>query len=141
MNERLKDARNRAVEFWNKYNRKQKTMMVSITLAVIVLLIVLVVMFTKPSYVTLVECESATVASDVKDALNDAGIDYTISNSYVVKVKSEDKVNAEMAIAVSGVVAKEYTIEEALSGGMSTTEADKQKWMEKYSKKARKENE
>lgn len=132
MNERLKDARNRAVEFWNKYNRKQKTMMVSITLAVIVLLIVLVVMFTKPSYVTLVECESATVASDVKDALNDAGIDYTISNSYVVKVKSEDKVNAEMAIAVSGVVAKEYTIEEALSGGMSTTEADKQKYYKAY---------
>ncbi len=132
MNERLKDVQKRAVDFWNKYNRKQKTMMVSITLAVIVLLIVLVVVFTKPSYVTLVECDSAAVASDVKDALKDAGISYTISNNYVVKVKSEDKVNAEMAIAVSGVVAKEYTIEEALSGGMSTTEADKQKYYKAY---------
>lgn len=127
MNERVKDIQKRAVDFWNKYNRKQKTMMVSITLAVVVLLIVLVVVFTKPSYVTLVECESPTVASDVKNALNDAGISFKISNNYVVKVKSEDKVNAEMAIAVSGVMAKEYTIEEALSGGMSTTEADKQK--------------
>lgn len=132
MNERLKDVQKRAVDFWNKYNRKQKTMMVSISLAVVVLLIVLVVVFTKPSYVTLVECESATVASDVKDALRDAGIGYTISNNYVVKVKSEDKVNAEMAIAVAGVVSKEFTIKEALAGGMSTTQADKQKYYQVY---------
>lgn len=132
MNERLNQARQKAIDFWNKYNRKQKTMMISITLAVIVLLVVVVVMFTKPSYVTLVECDSASTASDVKDALADAGIAYTISDNYVVKVKSEDKVEAEMAIAVSGVVAKEYTIEEALSGGMSTTEADKQKRYKAY---------
>lgn len=132
MNEKLNQAKQKAVDFWNKYNRKQKTMMISITLAVIVLLIVLVTMFTKPSYVTLVECDSAASASDVKDALNDAHIAYTISDSYVVKVKKEDKVEAEMAIAVAGVVAKEYTIEEALSGGMSTTEADKQKRYKAY---------
>ena len=71
MNERLKNVQKRAVDFWNKYNRKQKTMMISITLAVIILLIVMVVMFTKPSYVTLVECDSATTASDVKDSLKD----------------------------------------------------------------------
>ena len=132
MNERLKNVQKRAVDFWNKYNRKQKTMMISITLAVIILLIVMVVMFTKPSYVTLVECDSATTASDVKDSLKDAGINYTITDNFIVKVKSEDKVEAEMAIATSGVVAKEYTIEEALSGGMSTTEADKQKYYKAY---------
>jgi flagellar M-ring protein FliF len=132
MNERLNQAKQKAVEFWNKYNRKQKTMMISITLAVIVMLIIMVFVFTRPSYVTLVECDSASTASDVKDALTDAGISYTISDSYVVKVKSEDKVEAEMAIAVSGVVAKEYTIDEALSGGMTTTEADKQKRYKAY---------
>ena len=127
MNERLKEVQKRVVDFWNKYNRKQKTLMISITLAVIVLLIILAVVFNKPDYVTLVECESASVASDVKDSLNDAGIEFTISDNYVVKVNKEDKVEAEMAIAVSGVVAQDYTIEEALSGGMSTTEADKNK--------------
>lgn len=132
MNERLKAIQKRAVDFWNKYNRKQKTMMISITLAVIILLIVMVVMFTKPTYVTLVECDSASTASDVKDSLNDAGISFTITNNYVVKVKSEDKVEAEMAIATSGVIAKEYTIDQALSGGMSTTEADKQKRYKAY---------
>lgn len=132
MNERLKKAQQKAVEFWNKYNRKQKTLMISITLAVIILLIVLAVIFTKPSYVTLVECESATTASDVRDELNDAGISYTITDNFVVKVKKEDKVEAEMAIATSGIVAKEYTIEQALSGGISTTEADKQKYYKAY---------
>ena len=132
MNEKLNQAKQKAVDFWNKYNRKQKTMMISITLAVIVLLIVLVTMFNKPSYVTLVECDSAASASDVKDALTDAHIAYTISDNYVVKVKKQDKVEAEMAIAVAGVVAKEYTIEQALSGGMTTTEADKQKRYQVY---------
>lgn len=127
MNERLKEVQTKVVDFWNKYNRKQKTLMISITLAVIALLVVLAVIFNRTDYVTLVECESASVASDVKDALNDAGIGYTISDNYVVKVSKENKVEAEMAIAVSGVVANDYTIEEALSGGMSTTEADKNK--------------
>lgn len=132
MNEKVNELKKRAVDFWNKYSRKQKTLMISITLAVIVMIIVMVVVFTKPSYVTLVECDSATTASDVKDALSSAGISYTITDNFIVKVKSGDKVNAEMAIATSGVVAKEYTLKEALSGGMSTTEADKQKYYKAY---------
>lgn len=127
MNERLKEVQKRTMDFWNKYNRKQKTLMISITLSVIALLVILAVVFNKPDYVTLVECESASVASDVKDSLNDAGIEFTISDNYVVKVSKADKVEAEMAIAVSGVIARDYTIDQALSGGMSTTEADKNK--------------
>lgn len=132
MNERLKAAQKKAVDFWNRYNRRQKTMIISITLAVIVLLIVAVSIFNRPQYITLVECGNATVASDVRDALNDAGISFTITSNYVVKVKKEDKVEAEMAIATSGVIAKEYTIDQALSGGMSTTEADKEKKYKAY---------
>lgn len=127
MNERLKGVQTKVVDFWNKYNRKQRTLMISITLAVVVLLIVLAVMFNRPDYVTLVECESASVAADVKDSLNEAGIEYTITDNFVVKVSKENKVEAEMAIAVSGVMANDYTIEKALEGGMSTTEADKNK--------------
>ncbi len=132
MNERLNQAKQRAVEFWNKYNRKQKTMMISIVLAVIVLLVVVVMMVNKPQYVILVECESAATAKDVRSCLDEAKIEYTISDNYVVKVKKEDKVEAEMAIATSGVVAKEYTIDEALADSMSTTEADKQKKYQAY---------
>lgn len=127
MNERLKDAQKQLIDFWNKYNRKQKTMMISITLALVVFIVVLAVLLNKTDYVVLVECESASQASDVKSELQSAGISYTINGSWVVKVAKADKVNAEMAIATSGVIAKEYTIDEALKGSLSSTEADKMK--------------
>lgn len=102
MNEKLKDAQKKLVDFWNKYNRKQKTMMVSIALALVVFVVVLAVVLNKTDYVILVECESATQASDVRNELSSAGISYTISDNWVVKVAKEDKVNAQIAIATSG---------------------------------------
>lgn len=132
MNEKLKDAQKKLIDFWNKYNRKQKTMMVSIALALVVFIVVLAVILNKTDYVTLVECESASQASEVREELNSAGISYTISDNWVVKVAKEDKVNAEMAIATSGVIAKEYTLDEALDGSLSVTEADKQKKYKAY---------
>lgn len=127
MNEKLKDAQKKLIDFWNKYNKKQKTMMISIVLALVVFIVVLAVMLNKTDYVVLVECESASQASDVKSELQSAGISYTISSNWVVKVATDDKVNAEMAIATSGVIAKEYTLDEALNGSLSVTEADKLK--------------
>lgn len=132
MNEKLKDAQKKLVDFWNKYNRKQKTMMVSIALALVVFVVVLAVVLNKTDYVILVECESATQASDVRNELSSAGISYTISDNWVVKVAKEDKVNAQIAIATSGVISKEFTLEEALDGSLSTTEADKLKRYKAY---------
>lgn len=133
MNERLQAARQRAVEFWNKYNRRQRTLMISIVLAVIVFIAVLAYILTRPEYVTLVTCDSATTASEVRTCLDEAGItDYTMSDTFVVKVLKADKVNAEMAIATAGIGADgysvaDYTLSDALDGGFSSTEADKQK--------------
>ena len=133
MNERVKAVQEKAVEFWNKYNRRQRTLMISIVLAVIVFIAVLAYVLTRPEYVTLLTCDSATTASEVKTCLNDAGItDYTMSDTFVVKVLKEKKVDAEMAIATAGIGADGYSIEDyslndALGGGFSSTEADKQK--------------
>lgn len=133
MNEKVKEARNRAVEFWNKYNRRQRTLMISIVLAVIVFIAVLSYALTRPEYVTLLTCDSATTASEVKKCLEEAGITtYTMSDSFVVKVLKNDKVDAEMAIATAGIEADGYSIDDyslndALSGGFSSTESDKEK--------------
>lgn len=135
MNERLNKARERAVEFWNKYNNKQRVLMIGIVLGVIAVLGFLSYMFSKPSYVILVDSQDASVIADVKSELDTAKIEYTVSSSagsYVVKVKKEDKIEAEMAIATSGVIAHEYTLSEALDGGMTTTEADKEKKYKAY---------
>lgn len=133
MNEKVKEARNKAVEFWNKYNRRQRTLMISIVLAVIVFIAVLSYALTRPEYVTLLTCDSATTASEVKKCLEEAGItQYTMSDSFVVKVLKNDKVDAEMAIATAGIEADGYSIDDyslndALDGGFSSTESDKEK--------------
>ncbi|MDE6253720.1 MAG: hypothetical protein K2M78_14005 [Lachnospiraceae bacterium] len=133
MNEKVKEARNKAVEFWNKYNRRQRTLMISIVLAVIVFIAVLSYALTRPEYVTLLTCDSATTASEVKKCLEEAGITtYTMSDSFVVKVLKNDKVDAEMAIATAGIEADgysidDYSLKDALDGGFSSTESDKEK--------------
>ena len=135
MNERLNKARERALEFWKKYNNKQRALMIGIVVGVIGVLVFLSYMFSKPSYVILVDSQDASVISDVKSELDSAGISYKVSSSggsYIVKVNKEDKIDAEMAIATSGVIAHEYTLSEALSGGMTTTEADKEKKYKAY---------
>lgn len=133
MNEKVKAAQQKAVEFWNKYNRRQKTLMISITLAVIIFIAALSYILTRPEYVTLLTCDSATTASEVKTCLEEAGItNYTMSDTFVVKVLKADKVDAEMAIATVGIGAdgyskEDYTLNDALDGGFSSTEADKEK--------------
>ncbi len=132
MNEQMKNIQNKIVEFWNKYNKKQKTMMFSIIGVLIIAFVIMYFVFNKTTYVTLVECDSAETASSVRDCLTNAGITYTISDTWVVKVEKSDKVEAEMAISTEGVMAKGYSLSDALSGGFDQTEADKEKKYKAY---------
>ena len=77
MKEKVNEARQRAIEFWQKYSRRQKTFMISVVLAVILFIAGLAYFLTRPEYVTLLTCDSANTASEVKTCLTDAGITYT----------------------------------------------------------------
>lgn len=132
MNEQLKNIQKWIVDFWNKYNKKQKTMMISIVGILIVAFVIMYMVLNRATYVTLVECDSAETAASVKNCLTEAGIPYTISDTWIVKVEKDDKVEAEMAISVEGVMAKGYSLDDALSGGFDQTEADKEKKYKAY---------
>lgn len=132
MNEQLKNIQGKIIEFWNKYDKKQKTMMISIVGALIIAFVIMYFVLNKTTYVTLVECESAETASSVRTALDGVGIKYTISDTWVVKVDKEDKVEAEMAISAKGVMASGYSLDDALGGGFDQTEADKEKKYKAY---------
>ncbi|MBE5925833.1 MAG: hypothetical protein E7270_02570 [Lachnospiraceae bacterium] len=132
MNEQLKNILDKIKEFWNKYNKKQKTLMISIVAVLTVAFVIMYFVFNKTTYVTLVECESAQMASSVRECLDGAGIPYKISDTWVVTVDKADKVEAEMAISVEGVMATGYSLDDALSGGFDQTEADKEKKYKAY---------
>ena len=82
MPEQLQKIINRVVEWWKKFNTKQKALMISLTSIVIVALVILGVVMTRPTYTTLIDCENAKSASQVKKILDaDGTIDYKVSNS------------------------------------------------------------
>ena len=55
MDEKLKDVQKKIVDFWKKFDKKQKTIIISITAVVLLALIILAVVLTKTEYVKLVE--------------------------------------------------------------------------------------
>lgn len=132
MNEQVKKAQEKAIELWNKYNRKQKTIIFSVIGVLLIAFVILYMTLNKTTYVTLVQCESADTASSVRSCLDSAGISYKISDTWVVSVEKKDKIEAEMAISTEGVMAKGYSLSDALDGGFDQTEADKEKKYKAY---------
>lgn len=133
MNERIKAVQGRLTGFWGKYDRKQKTMMISITLAVILFIVIMAVVVTRPTYVTLVECDSTAESSEVCDTLEGAQIAYeTSTDGKTVKVKKEDLSKASIELGANNIPAQGYSISDALNGGFSSTEADKEKKYKAY---------
>lgn len=134
MNDKLKQAQQKAVEFWKKYDKKQKTLMISITAVVLITLIILAVVLTRPTYEELITCSDAATAADVTDALEGAAIEYTAENNGLrIMVKSEDLNDATYLIAQEGYTSTAYTMEAYIAdGSFSTTSSDRDRMYQKY---------
>jgi flagellar M-ring protein FliF len=133
MDERLKSIPGRIMGFWNKYTGKQKATMISVTAVVIFTLIILGYVLSRPKMVTLVTCETTKEASEVKDLLEGEGIAMDISDSgMIISVNKNDIADATLLLGANSIPTDGYDIETALSGGFSTTEADKEKKYKLY---------
>jgi len=133
MEERLKSIPIKLMGFWNKYTTKQKATIVSVSGAVILTLVILGIVLTRPTLVTLITCETTKEAGEVKDLLEGEGIPMEISdNGLVISVNKKDMADATIALGANNIPADGYDISTALSGGFSTTEADKQKKYKLY---------
>ena len=138
MPEQLQKIINRVVEWWKKFNTKQKALMISLTSIVIVALVILGVVMTRPTYTTLIDCENAKSASQVKEILDaDGTIDYKVSNSTHFEVNVKDESAANMLLGSNDIATAGYDISKAdvssvVDGSFSRTEADKQKLNKAY---------
>ena len=138
MPEQLKKIINRVVEWWKKFNTKQNALMISLTSIVIVALVILGVVMTRPTYTTLIDCENAKSASQVKEILDaDGTIDYKVSNSTHFEVNVKDESAANMLLGSNDIATAGYDISKAdvssvVDGSFSRTEADKQKLNKAY---------
>ena len=138
MPEQLQKIINRVVEWWKKFNTKQKALMISLTSIVIVALVILGVVMTRPTYTTLIDCENAKSASQVKEILDaDGTIDYKVANSTHFEVNVKDESAANMLLGSNDIATAGYDISKAdvssvVDGSFSRTEADKQKLNKAY---------
>lgn len=84
--------------WWKKFNTKQRSVLISIVAVVIVALVILGVVISRPTQVELVEAQSASEASTIKGVLEDNNISYEVDSKLVFFVNKSDEVNAIQTI-------------------------------------------
>ncbi len=135
MVERLRQIPQRILEWWNKFESKQKTIIVSVVLGVIVAFAVLVTILTRPIYETLVVCESTKEAAQIVDLLEgaDPAITYkTSDDGYQISVLKSQVSQASLLLGANNIPTAQYDLSNVTGGGLSTTETDKQRSYKLY---------
>ena len=134
--ERLRQIPKKIVEWWNKFDARQKTIIISVTAGVVLALAILVTILTRPKYETLITCESTKTASEITTLLQGESIEYqTTDDGLIISVRKEDIAKATLLLGANNYPADSYSLESALAGGFSTTESDKQKTYKLYQEK------
>lgn len=129
MLDRLKAIQTKLVEFWNRFTSKQKTLIVSISAAVIFTLVALIWLLNRTKYVQLVSFENTADASAANEILTEAGIKYTVSNDGLVfSVDEKNESAARLVLGQNNIAAdKDTSYDDAFNNSMSTTDAERKK--------------
>lgn len=137
MQERLRNIPQQLLEWWNKFSVKQKTLLASITLAVIVGLVIVAKVVTTPTMVPIRTCADTKEAAQVKELLDgDSSIKYEVSSDGLsFSVRAQDEANAAILLGQNGIPASGYDISNVFEGGFSSTESDKTKKYQLYLQK------
>ncbi len=127
MPDRIQQIFQRFLDFWNRYNRRQKTIVLSSLAAVILTLVILVAILSTPKYEQLTNCENYNEMSKITTILTDNGYKYqTDERTMTILVREKDLLNAKMLLASSEIETTDYTYQKYFSSiGISTTESDK----------------
>ena len=133
MLDRLRAIPQKILDWWNKFNSKQKTIIISVIAGVALTLAILTTLLMQPQYETLITCESTKEASEITALLEEDKIEFlTTDDGLIISVQKKDIATATLLLGANSFPADSYSIENALAGGFSTTEADKTKRYKLY---------
>lgn len=137
MPEQIKKILDRIVEWWKKFNNKQRILLISVFSVIMIALIILAVVMTKPSYETLHTCKDYAEAAKIKELLaSDESINYTFNEKTLTfTVEEEDLGTASMLLGSNQIELSSYSIANVIDGSFTKTEADKQKAYQDYLEK------
>lgn len=137
MPEQLQKIINQVVEWWKKFNTKQKALLISIVATVLLALVILAVVMGKPTMQILVECENTAEAGQVKDLLDGENtISYQLSqDGLTFYVDEKNLAEASILLGQNNIPTMGYALENVFEGGFSATEADKTKKYKMFQQK------
>ncbi len=127
MMDRLRAIAGRIKEWWDRFETRQKTIIISIAAAVIVMFALLIFLLSRPQYEVLVVCENATEASQVVELLGDEYNYITSADGLTISILESQAPEARILLGANNITSSAYTIENVFSGGFGETESDKQK--------------
>ena len=135
MVDQLKEIPKKIIEWWNKFAPKQKTLIISAAAGVLVAFAVLIWLLSRPQYVLLAVSESTKQTAEITKLLEgaDPAIQYRVStDGYQVEVLKEQLSQANLLLGANNIPAAAYDLSNVTSGGMGTTESDKQKLYKEF---------
>lgn len=133
MQERLRQLLERILDWWKKFNRKQQILLISVVAVVAIAIGLTAFIMTRPKMIELTSCEDTKQAGEVKQLLTDNDIAYEVSSDGLVfTIHAEDEANARILLGSNSLPVSGFTIDDALNGSFTTTEADKDRRYQVY---------
>lgn len=128
MLDRIKKIPVQLYAIWNKYTKKQKTIIISIVGAVFLALILLVVLSNQITYTKLFKFEDNKEAIATIEVLEEAGIPYQASDDLLqIDVDESRKQEAQILLTTNDIISEEdFGTQELLENDLSTTKTDKE---------------
>ncbi len=126
MPEQLKNIQKKALEYWNKWTTKQKTMIIGIFVGVVLVVAALVVILGRTHYTELYTFENTETASRAITALRGAGYASKLdSDKTTVLVDRDYYVEAVSTVYSADVVDEGFDINKLLDTSLTTTNGER----------------
>ncbi|MCI8543295.1 MAG: flagellar M-ring protein FliF [Lachnospiraceae bacterium] len=133
MADKLKEIPGKALEWWNKFTSRQKTIIIAIVAVVIFTFAIIVYTFSRPQYTRLGTYESSTTAAEIVKILDDADITHRESaDAMTIDVLTSQLSQANLAIATEGYVPDSLKYTDIVETGMSITSSDRESMQTEY---------
>lgn len=129
MMDRLVAIKDKFLAFWDKYTTKQKTLIISVVLAIFFAIVLLGYFLTRPVYTELVKLSGDT-ASTFDSALSSGGIDYKKESdskgNTVFSVEQSQYSDAVLLMGENKITDTEMSWDDAFNNDMTVSSAEKQ---------------
>ncbi|MDR2547167.1 MAG: flagellar M-ring protein FliF [Lachnospiraceae bacterium] len=134
MPEQITSIINRVLEWWQKFTPRQKTFIIAVSAGVTLTLVILVSVLNQTQYVPLSTAANASEGAELRDLLEaDGSIRYKVSpDGLRFEVDKRQLASANLLLGANNFQSSAWSIDNVVSGGFSTTEADKQKRYKAY---------